>query len=197
MSFGFDMQCMITYSFSIQFLRLSLNSMGWSSLFDSMGKTHWSISTKRIYLRHHFNNFQPARLVLSEMAVLLSVRQTVRTGIKFSHNCPSSLFAMVSLLNIIHQPSVVELNSVAHANTSTHTSTHIQTHQINGYLPPHQEVLSRRWPMEESAHSQDIQLHTCSNPFSLSHSLMFTWDQLLLHMHLWASTACVCAHPHM
>lgn len=49
----------------------------------------------------------------------------------------------------------------------THIRTHAQTDEINGYFPLHQEVLYSRWPMEESAHSQDIQLHTCRNSSSL------------------------------
>lgn len=71
----FDMKCMIMYkrstysTFSFPFLHLiSTHSTGWSSLFESTGSTHWCVGTKRMYLRHHFNNVQPARWVLSALA---------------------------------------------------------------------------------------------------------------------------------
>lgn len=92
----------------------------------------------------------------------------------------------------MHQPSLEELDSVtAHTNPLSHKHEQSQAHtdQINGYLPPHQEVLRSRWPMEESTHSQDIQLHVQTHPLSIS--LMFAWVQPYLYMYLRASGAVV------
>jgi len=60
----------------------------------------------------------------------------------------------------------------------SNTQALIQTDQIDGYLPPHQEVLNSRWPTEESTHSQDNQLQACANSASLH----------ITHVHMGSAT---------
>ena len=68
---------------------------------------------------------EAARLgFVSAGRVLLSVRHTVEIAGKFSHNHPSNLPAVLSLQNVIHQPSLVELHSVP-AHTNPHTQAHM------------------------------------------------------------------------
>lgn len=53
------------------------------------------------YVWHHFNNFQPARPVLSVLAKPCYQLDTVKTDIRFSHNRLSNLLAILSPLNTI------------------------------------------------------------------------------------------------
>lgn len=102
--------------------RISAHSMGWFSLFESTGSTHWCVGTKRIYLIHHFNNFQPARLVLSVLAE--PCYQLDRLSRLTS-----------SFHTIAHQTARYAISPKHHASTLTgrisvtaHTNTHTQVH---------------------------------------------------------------------
>lgn len=100
-------------------------------------------------------------------------------------NRPSKLAASQSLLNIIHQATLAELDTVAtHTNTRSLTSAHIQTNQINGYLPPHREALHtvgglwRSPPTHRIFNCKRGQIHQLSL-FIVS---VVAWDPLYLHM---------------
>lgn len=83
-----------------------------------------------------FNNFKPARFgFVSARRALLSVRHTVKTHIRFSHNHSSCLPAPLPLLNIMHQHSLVALNGVvAHTNPLTYTHMERQIKSMATFL---------------------------------------------------------------
>lgn len=189
-------QCMIMYkqatysTFPFSFCTSHWRS---SSLFESTGSTPWFVGTKKIHLRHHFNNFQPAGLVLSVLTSppyqfdRLSGQTSSFTQLPIKTQC------YISPINIMHQPSLVELECCC-PHKHSYTSTHVQTDKINGCLPPHHEELHSIRPMEESTHSQDIQLQACTNSTSLYLTHVRLGSTAFTHAPL--GKYCWCVHTH-